>query len=228
MVSVPGGSFLMGYEGSDTSSPTHERKVESFSMDVTEVTAGAYDLCLDAGACSPVAATGPGVNSGAEGYDNYPMNYVTLEQAAAYCAWMGKRLPTEAEWEYAAGGRQGQAFPWGNAEPSACLAILGPPSLSEPLEGDVEHGCAVGQFPPNENGLLDMGGSMYELTSSPYCPYSASAESGYIDACSAASFALRDGGFTAFAVELARVASRQPVEVDFGHQSIGFRCARDE
>jgi formylglycine-generating enzyme required for sulfatase activity len=186
------------------------------------VTAGAYDRCVNAQACTPADLAGVGVNSGAPGYENYPANYVTLMQAEAYCAWVGKRLPTEAEWEYAAGGLQGYEYPWGDATPGGCI-----PGFTNPLpeHADYNHGCEIGQFPENENGLLDTGGGVYEYTSSPYCNYSADTDTGYVSGCQTDSYALRDGAFSSFTKELARVTFRQGTADDFAHQAIGFRCA---
>lgn len=222
MVEVRGGTFLMGEEDSTNSSPVHERTVQDFWLDQTEVTAGAYDLCVHAGSCTAADLTGLGVNSGSPGFEDYPANYVTLRQAETYCAWLGKRLPTEAEWEYAAGGRQGWEYPWGDGSPAACQQNI---TSSMPIDANVHHGCAVGQFPANENGIQDMGGGVYEYTSSPFCRYAAETESGYLTGCDPNPYALRDAAFSSFSIELAKIAFRQQIASDVTHQSLGFRCA---
>jgi len=220
-VHVPGGTFVMGRDDFTSSSPPHEQTLQDFWLDQTEVTAAAYDRCVLAGACTSTES-GVGANSGAPGFESYPINYVTHHQAEAFCAWMGGRLPTEAEWEYAAGGRQGLEYPWGDSTPHSCMPATVSPN---PPETDYDHGCAVGQFPANQNGLFDMGGGFYEFTSSPYCVYSDATDTGYVPGCRSDSFALRDGAFTSISTELAQVSSRQPVLPDVTHQSMGFRCA---
>jgi len=224
MVHLPGGSFLMGDDETSHSAPVHARTVDAFWLDQTEVTAGAYDLCVLAGGCTPADLAGLGVNSGAPEYADYPVNHVTLTQAEAYCAWLGKRLPTEVEWEYAAGGRQALTYPWGEGEPAACLRGIAA-SLEFDLEADVEHGCAVGQLPENANGIQDLGGSVVEFTSSRFCPYDAVTESGYVSGCASELHVLRDAGFTSPSVDLAKVSTRQSVALDTKHQALGFRCA---
>jgi formylglycine-generating enzyme required for sulfatase activity len=225
MVHLPGGSFLMGEDVvASPSSPRHERTLEGFWIDRTEVAAAAYQLCVIAKACTPADPLGQGVNSGVPGWEDYPANYVTLRQAEAYCAWVGKRLPTEAEWEYAAGGLQGYEYPWGDATGSSCHPNFANPT---PQYTDYWHGCAIGQFPANENGLVDVGGGVYEYTSSPYCYYDAYTDTGYMTGCKAEDYALRDAAFSSLGKELARVTFRQPTADDFTHYAIGFRCAAD-
>jgi len=228
-VDIAGGTFLMGFGEHDNTSPVHEQTVGNFTIDQTEVTAAAYSLCVSAGACESSDTSGDGANEGAPGYENYPVNFVSLHHAEVYCAWMGKRVPTEAEWEYAAGGKQGYEYPWGDGTPAGCIVgALNP----QPEHVDYFHGCAVAQFPPNANGLLDMGGSMYELTSSPYCAYSDVTDTGYVPGCDAEDtddIALRDGGFAASSVTLTRVSHRQPMLRDFeGNQYVSFRCVSDD
>ena len=224
MAFVPGGTFIMGSGDEQGGTLAHERTTPDFSIDVTEVTAAAYDVCLLAGACTPTESSELGANSGQSEYSHYPVNYVTLDQAEAYCAWMGKRLPTETEWEYAAGARQGLEYPWGSMPAAACLPGLIPDP--EALDSDYDHGCAVGQFPSNDNGVEDVGGGVYEYTSTPYCPYSDTTSTGYID-CNTELVALRGGAFTSSGKELARVSFRQSAPRDFAGANTGFRCARD-
>jgi formylglycine-generating enzyme required for sulfatase activity len=153
MVSVEAGSFLMG-EGAGTSTLT-----DAFAIDRTEVTARAYSECVDAGACTKTRR-GRGCNLDQSGREEHPVNCVNLIQAKAYCAQVGKRLPTGAEWEKAARGGSGQIYPWGDEQPSCDLLVM--------RGGDcATTGTApVGSLPAGASpyGALDMMGNVWEWT----------------------------------------------------------------
>jgi formylglycine-generating enzyme required for sulfatase activity len=114
MVLIPGGEFLMGAEdGLPDARPMHRVYVGGFWLDKFEVTNRQYRQCAEGGGCA--------VPKDRSAYDDasrteHPVTNVTWNQARGYCRWLGKRLPTEAEWEKAARGTDGRLYPWGNSD----------------------------------------------------------------------------------------------------------------
>ena len=108
MAWVPSGEFEMGSDAdrNEDELPIHVVALDAFWIDKTEVTEGQYDRCVVAGVCRE-----PGNHPVRS---NHPVSSVTWQDAMAYCTWAGGRLPTEAEWEYAARGPQSLEYPWGN------------------------------------------------------------------------------------------------------------------
>jgi formylglycine-generating enzyme required for sulfatase activity len=97
--------------------------------------------------------------------ETHPVVNLTWDEAAAYCDWLGGRLPTEEEWEYAArGGLDGQVFPWGGDFQGEANALLTVPSETW------SRTAPVGSFQPNGFGLYDMAGNVWEWTASPFRP----------------------------------------------------------
>jgi formylglycine-generating enzyme required for sulfatase activity len=177
MAGLPGGTFAMG--------ETHRTvTVESFCMDLTEVTADAYAACVRAGQCnddhvgpdkSAIGHTGMcnGATYKQPGKGRHPINCVDLTQAADFCASQCKRLPTEEEWEWAArGGPRGTHYPWGNDEPDPDYAcFVGHPLMvlnhnPTPTGPNPEETCAVGSFSRGDtpSGIHDLGGNVQEWT----------------------------------------------------------------
>jgi formylglycine-generating enzyme required for sulfatase activity len=158
MASIAGGTYTMGdLKATVTVAP--------FCIDKTSVTVGAYAWCVASRACplESAANTVPGCNFGLMGRENHPMNCVDWFSASAYCALIGKRLPTDEEREWAArGGARGTEYPWGNEEPGMQLC-WGRPS---PRSGT----CPVGMFPAGNSpdGVSDLAGNVWEWTSSQY------------------------------------------------------------
>jgi formylglycine-generating enzyme required for sulfatase activity len=132
MVEVAAGPFLMGCNAAvdsqcfDNEAAGHQVEVAAFRIDRTEVTVEQYARCVRAGACSTTGLTMPSLqgieqknwasfcNWGQPGRERHPINCLDWEQAKAYCAWTGARLPTEVEWEKAARGSDGRKYSWGN------------------------------------------------------------------------------------------------------------------
>jgi outer membrane protein assembly factor BamB len=95
-------------------------------MDVVEVMTATYGACVQVGPCTPaIVATGEGCNLTRADRGDHPINCVTAHQAAAYCGWLGKRLPTDEEWKFVArGGARNTPFPWGRQRPDPTRACL--------------------------------------------------------------------------------------------------------
>jgi formylglycine-generating enzyme required for sulfatase activity len=152
MVLLPAGEFLMGAEekeGSDN--PVHRVAVDSFYMDKYEVTNAQYfRFCQETGRDLPQFWGMKEFHSGLD-YPNHPVVGVSWRDAEAYAEWIGKRLPTEAEWEYAArGGLVGKDFPNGDDLDSSTGNFSS--------KGTVP----VGSYSPNGFGLHDMAGNVAE------------------------------------------------------------------
>jgi formylglycine-generating enzyme required for sulfatase activity len=142
MVYVPEGNFQMGCNLANNHGysclslqnfelPVHTVFLDAYYIDKTEVTTAQYAQCVVAGACEPPQNiyTGWGIFNkeyfGNPFYADYPVKSVTWDQAREYCQWMGKRLPTEAEWEKAArGANDTRAYPWGDQEPDCTFANI--------------------------------------------------------------------------------------------------------
>jgi formylglycine-generating enzyme required for sulfatase activity len=174
MVYVPEGTFLMGSTSADGDAhsnefPQHEVYLDAFWIDRTEVTNAMYAAFLNArgnqlerGATwldaddedARIHKRG-GVWEADAGYEDHPVIEVSWYGAQAYCEWAGRRLPTEAEWEKAARGTEGQLYPWGDEPPTCSLAqYVG-------CEGQT---VPVGSKPDGESpyGAWDMAGNVWE------------------------------------------------------------------
>ncbi|MCX6065641.1 MAG: SUMF1/EgtB/PvdO family nonheme iron enzyme [Chloroflexi bacterium] len=161
-VFVPGGKFQMGGFDGDAQKdehPAHAVTLSPFWIDKLEVTNGMFQLCVQAGACQPPRELKS--ESRANYYANkefadYPVIYVSWKDATNYCQWAGRRLPTEAEWEYAARGNADyRRFPWGDQSPDNSLANYDYQSRDT---------SRVGSFPKGASpfGALDMAGNVWE------------------------------------------------------------------
>lgn len=181
MVRVEPGSFTMG-DSNASERPEHTVTLSRpFWIDRYEVTVAEYAACVRAEACttaqmhgpdlapSDVAGRGSLCNASDPTHGNHPINCVDRLQAEAYCRYAHKRLPTEAEWEYAARGAKGNRFPWGNSRPTCSMAILERAGAGICRSGTM--GTAfVGTYPANASpfGALDMAGNVREWVSDCY------------------------------------------------------------
>jgi formylglycine-generating enzyme required for sulfatase activity len=164
---IPPGSFEMGSrDGADDERPARTvRLTRGFWMYRTEISNAQWTRFLHANPRHPRPkyAAVPHLMR-----PEQPVVAVSWDDAAAYCRWADARLPTEAEWEYAARGSDGRRYPWGNWEPDGELAVFWRPVL-------FGHPDAVGSRPAGASpfGLLDMAGSVWEWCADWYAPYSA-------------------------------------------------------
>lgn len=166
MVVIPKGFFWMGCTKQTdrychrTEHPRRRLFLKSYRVDKTEVTQKAYAACVKAERCSrPVRGFKPRVKA------EYPVTHVTWQQAHKFCAWLGKRLPTEAEWEKAARGVDGRRYPWGDAKPTCQVANSSPSCGNKTFP--------VGSYPKGASpfGVLDMTGNVEEWVQDWFRPY---------------------------------------------------------
>lgn len=161
MVYVEGADFTMGAEKGDPAEmPAHEETVKSFFMDKYEVTREDYAKCVEAGKCNAPSIWKD--KKYADGTAKFPVVGVNYNQASDYAKWAGKRLPTEEEWEFAARGADGRAFPWGKTWESG----------KANANGAGKDFSEVGKFSGTSPfGIYDMVGNAWEWTSSEYKAY---------------------------------------------------------
>lgn len=190
-----------------------------------------------------------GRGSTLKGRDRHPVVHVAWDDARAYCAWRGKRLPTEAEWEYAArGGHDGERFPWGNTfRPNGVYhanTFTGAFPHRNTAEDGYDRTAPVGSFPPNAYGLYDMAGNVWQWTADVYREDSHAValrtvhekalhclENPRAPLVEGASFerVTKGGSFLCHAsyCEGYRPAARRGTPADTASEHIGFRCAMD-
>jgi formylglycine-generating enzyme required for sulfatase activity len=159
-VYVPAGEFMMGDSGDPRIKeyPLHPIYLSGFWMDKVEVTNAMYETCVQDEACiEPVPRLNPYYGKWA--YRNLPVVYVNWYAAEAYCAWAGRRLPTEAEWEKSARGTDMRYFPWGNVRATPRLANFSETLFLESLP--------VSRYPMGASpyGALNMAGNVREWVS---------------------------------------------------------------
>ncbi len=236
MLLVPAGDFPMGcdtaHNGGEFCSaielPLHTVNLDAYLIDQYEVTNGQYVLCQNAGVCTPPSQYGSPTRLGyynTAQFANYPVMWLSWYQASAYCAWAGKRLPTEAEWEKAARGSTIRAFPWGDQNPDCTLANA--------FDGANLHSCTndttlAGSYPAGASvyGAMDMAGNVWEWVNDWYQwdYYSDSPASNPQGPATGDYRVLRSGDWGSNRLNI-RISNRVydlPTDVD----AQGFRCAK--
>jgi iron(II)-dependent oxidoreductase len=221
MVLVSAGDFLMGDLSEGDHSPVHSVHVDAFWLDKCEVTnAQYYAFCKESQRKLPEFWGKDDYHSGT-GFPNHPVVGVSWQDACDYAAWRGKRLPSEAEWEYAArGGLVGRKFPNGD-EISIGVANY---SSKDGLKG----AAAVGSFPANGFGLYDMAGNVGEWTADLYSPdYYASSPRENPKGPSKGKFRVIRGGGWHSGPYCNRVYVRNALPANWVDFNVGFRCVQD-
>jgi formylglycine-generating enzyme required for sulfatase activity len=229
MIFIGGGDFLMGAnDGHPNYQPEHQVHVAEFYIDRWPVTNAEYKEFIDqTGRPAPnyevswCDTTGynwdPLTRMYPEGKADHPVVLVTWEDALAYAAWAGKRLPTEAEWERAARGPASLRYPWGN-EPL--------PGRCNSKESGLGTTSPVGLFSPegdSPDGVIDMVGNVWEWTNSLFWDYPYNALDGRENSQSAGFRVLR-GGSWVNDFSVANGLSRLDGDFQF-YNNVGFRCA---
>jgi formylglycine-generating enzyme required for sulfatase activity len=241
MAFVPAGEFTMGGEAEDERAdclenfesecelnwftlvePAHQVHVDSFYIDIYEVTNALYKACEMDDVCDPPQS--PGSQDHSDYYsnarfDHYPVINVNWYQARTYCQWRGARLPTEAEWEKAARGTDGRRYPWGEGLDESLANFHW--SVGDTTEaGDYDAG-------KSPFGLYDMAGNVWEWVSSLDWDYPYDASDGRESADDNGSRIARGGGWGADGDISISTSFRFAYEPTHANVDLGFRCAMD-
>jgi formylglycine-generating enzyme required for sulfatase activity len=255
MVPIPSGTFQMGSpdgEGEDSEHPQHAVTLDGYCIDKTEVTVREYEACVAADRCSAtprsiyvqLQPSQPAVSMRCNLADQpeHPINCVSWDQAAEYCTWAQKQVPTEAEWEYAARGSDGRRYPWGTQPPSAhrlnacgreCVEMA-KRDLRLAWDGmyDDRDGwpmtAPVGSYPAGASpfGVLDMAGNVAEWTADSFKEYTAAATTNPQNPVRSLDLVFRGGGWDISAASGVRAAFRTRTSPSHGYLGVGFRCVR--
>jgi formylglycine-generating enzyme required for sulfatase activity/DNA-binding CsgD family transcriptional regulator len=231
LVYIPEGEFNMG--SVDKESPPHLVYLDAYRIDKTEVTNAQYALCVASGVCTKPA----NIYSSTRGsyYDNnqyadYPVIFVSWDQAAAYCSWAGRRLPTEAEWEKAARGLEGFVYPWGYTF-NGTFANYCDVNCPNPWKGPDDDGYTdtspVGNYPRGASmyGVLDMAGNVHEWVADWYAPYASEPQTNPTGPASGQDKIIRGGSWGDDPDHL-RSDIRSSINPNNWMDFIGFRCTR--
>jgi len=185
MVLVPAGEFKMGSTDDDrlaknNEKPQHTVYLDAYWIDKYAVTNEQYKKCVAANVCLPPVRTGSyGLSSGYyenASFSNYPVTWTRWSDADTYCRWVGKRLPTEAEWEKAARGTDGRVYPWGNQQLDGSRANVCDKNCvfefarDNSIDDGYDDIAPVESFPAGASpyGVLDMIGNMWQWTADWY------------------------------------------------------------
>jgi len=225
MIIIPGGAFFRGCNTLvesclfGDSEPGGMVEVSTFYIDTTEVTQFAYKQCVDAGMCAQ-----PSELFDPNGRANHPVVNITWMQALDYCNFKQKRLPTEAEWEKASRGTDGNRHPWGNSDATCTLA-----QYLDCSGGDSRNSLPVGsKIGHSPYGVMDIAGNVSEWVSDWYSSsYYTSAPMVNPTGPSTGTSKVHRGGGVGYGAAFLRSSTRNQALPAFSANWIGFRCARN-
>jgi formylglycine-generating enzyme required for sulfatase activity/serine/threonine protein kinase len=257
MIHIPGGSFFMGSDdGLQLEKPAHQVTLEPYCIDQFETTVEQYKACSDAGRCkrAGVANLWPNISDKErKAFDplcnvrdpdtlaKHPVNCVDWEMADKFCREQSKRLPTEAEWEFAARGPDGRRYPWGDDDPAAghlnacgreCVVWGQKNGIEERAMYDVDDGFAntapVGSFPKGASryGVQDVVGNVWEWVADWFAEYGKEELKSPTGPANGQERVIRGGAWNGSYPSWVRPTFRykdMPTKRSYG---IGFRCAR--
>jgi formylglycine-generating enzyme required for sulfatase activity len=135
-------------------------ELASYYLEVTEVTVEAYGRCMASGSCTPPPDQGSACNPPAK--RDHPINCVTWDQAAQFCTWTGRRLPSDAEWEHAVRGQRYSLYPWGNLSPDTQAPLCWKRGTQGTCPAGTSARTLLGA--PDPGGVSDLAGNVYEWT----------------------------------------------------------------
>ena len=228
-ISIPGGTFDMGStSGSSNETPVHSVTVPSFEMTQSEVTVAQYGECVTEGSCTAPSTSSSYCNWGESGYEDHPVNCVDWQQSVDFCAWVGGRLPSESEWEYAASnGASENIYPWGDEEATCDYAVMDDSTHSDGCDTGRTWSVCSKTAGNTSHGLCDMAGNVWERVEDWYhSDYTGAPADGSAWVVPSGSYRVtRGGGFSISAVSL-RAADRNYYAPSYQYDFLGFRCAR--
>jgi formylglycine-generating enzyme required for sulfatase activity len=223
MVEIPAGLFTMGNDNADPEdAPAHQVDLPAYEIDRFEITNADFAAFVEATGYVTNAEEGGKKSwrdAATEGRENHPVTRVTWNDASAYCAWLGKRLPTEAEWEKAARGEDGRSFPWGNDWD---------PAKANVKATGLRDTAAVGSFGAGASpyGVEDMVGNVWEWTADWYQAYpgNSTADPYYGELCRVT----RGGGWFDEEAQANTYNRNCGVPDTTSSDELGFRCVRSK
>ena len=226
MVYVPAGKFEMGTDGGrEHEQPVHTVVQDGFWIDRTEVTNAQYARCVASGACDVSGF----VNDVDFNAADQPVVGVDWRNASAYCMWAGGRLPTEAEWEYAARGAEGRLFPWGTDFDGTRLNFCDVNCAQARADKTVDDGFAqtapVASYAEGKSwcGAFDMAGNVMEWVADWYGTYPSGAQLNPIGPAIGTEKVLRGGSWLSNETNV-RAAYRGTGLTTLSFNGVGFRC----
>jgi formylglycine-generating enzyme required for sulfatase activity len=226
MIWIPGGSFVMGSPGSSTNideRPSHTVKIKKFAISKFEVTFSEYEKYAK-------ATKNPMPDDLYMEHETSPVIFVKWDDAFNYAKWLSEqtgqkyRLPSEAEWEYAAAGGRDTPFWWGYEEKPGMAHCFACESQFDPRKP-----AKIGQFPANPYGLYDISGNVSEwVYDCWHDSYKDAPSDGSVWEGGDCSQRIARGGSYISPQQSLRVAKRDKFKSDSGYDHVGIRLARDE